>query len=114
MNTQVIVKVIGTEKTGILSPQKTPFMFSVQTEDEALTVMSEDVEVVNTTEFSVDSDPQKCGLGKGAGCCIYLASSGVFECARGTALQSAIDERFAKGLMGANYRPTKPYPDCRY
>lgn len=43
-----------------------------------------------------------CKLGKGAATCSFLTmGGGGFECAKGTAFEAAIRQRWAAGTMGA-------------
>ena len=79
----------------------------------------------STTEVSIDfkdleiihpempnPDPDKCGMGKGEECCIFLtvAQNG-FRCERFTGSRRSIINR--KHEMGAQRHPVEMYPDCQ-
>lgn len=114
MSVEVRAKIKETGEEGLLFPGDMPFFWSVQTEDKLVEgLMFEAVEVIGETEFSIDKDPDKCGVGTPK-CCIYIVNSGYFECARSNPqLRGALEAKFASGTMRADYRPTKPYPACR-
>lgn len=56
-------------------------------------------------------DPEKCGMGKGPDCCIFLvAGAGGFECARNG--PNHFNLQWRKNKMTAQREPTAVYPNC--
>jgi len=54
-------------------------------------------------------DPQKCGSGRGADCCIFLTMGlGGFSCERFTGLRDTLIFK----TMNAKRDPGEPYPEC--
>jgi hypothetical protein len=71
---------------------------------------TENLEVIGPEE-SV-ANPEKCGAGRGADCCIFMAvSSTGFSCERFGALHWSLI--FRKGQMNAKREPVEPYPNCQ-
>lgn len=66
----------------------------------------------------VQPDERKCGIGRGADCCIYLmvqpeAGLTGFVCGRGGVLAATVEARAAAGEMKSHRRPIRPYPECQ-
>jgi len=96
---------------GLLSccdPGETPVVFDGQ--GGFTGIQTEDLEVLGPE--NAIADLQRCGAGKGADCCIFLASGpeGV-SCQRFGELR--YDIIFRKEKMNAKREPTEPFPGCQ-
>lgn len=58
------------------------------------------------------ADFKKCGVGKGADCCIFFGTSAIgAECLRFGSCHQALIAR--KAQMNAQREPTEPFPGCQ-
>jgi len=59
-------------------------------------------------------EPDKCGMGQGPRCCVYLMFDGEgFECGRDTPFAPQIEAQHRAGTMSAKRRPMGPFPGCQ-
>jgi hypothetical protein len=54
-------------------------------------------------------NPEKCGIGRGAECCIFLTIGSGFECQRHGELRDYLMSR----VMSAKRNPIEPFPHCQ-
>lgn len=92
---------------GACSSEETPVVYFGQ--EGFLGTLTSELEVLGPEEAK--PDPAKCGMGKGASCCIFLtAGPGGFECERFSSLRSTLIAK-AKD-MTAKRHPAVAFPAC--
>lgn len=100
--------VVVTDPFGACDETEVPVIF--EGDDGFVGIPADDLEDLGPE--NAQADLEKCGAGRGAECCIFLAvGANGSECARFGALRWSII--FRKEKMNARREPKEPYPQCQ-
>lgn len=103
------IGVVITEHFGCCGHGEVPVVYEGETS--FLGTLIKDLEIMGP-ENAIITDPEKCGMGKGEECCIFLVCDGEFKCAR---FQDGIRWSIImnENKMKAKRHPTEMYPNCQ-